>query len=234
MSSCGSESRCPPWSRHELDEAFSELLERHQNKYFGKYRGFVAERNDPEQLGWLKLRVPSLLGAAVTGWAWPVAPYAGSGRGFLFLPQKDDIVWVEFIEGELEHPVWSGGGWAKPGGTAEIPEDAKANYPDTGVLRSKFGLVIVMEDKSGSEKIVIRAKNGCEVTLDPNAGEVTVKAEKVVIQNAGQQLQELATKAFVNVFEKHKHGSGTGPTSPPLPPSPPPSLPELTSVLKAE
>ncbi|HEU4578339.1 MAG TPA: phage baseplate assembly protein V [Polyangiaceae bacterium] len=218
-----------------MEDELSELLERQQHKYFGKYRGFVEDRDDPDQLGRLKLRVPSVLEGAVTGWAWPASPFAGAGRGFLFLPQKDDIVWVEFIEGELEHPVWSGGGWAKPGGTSEIPEDAKANYPDTAVLRTKFGLVIVMDDASGNEKIVIRAKNGCEVTLDPNAGQVTVKAQKVVIQDSGQQLQELATKAFVqDVFEKHKHGSGTGPTTPPLPPTPPPSLPQLTSVLKAE
>jgi uncharacterized protein involved in type VI secretion and phage assembly len=216
------------------EEIIARFIERNQGKYFGKYRGFVADRDDPDRLGRLKLRVPSVLGGAVTGWAWPAAPYAGANRGLLFLPHEKDIVWVEFIEGELEHPVWSGGGWAKPGGTSEIPEDAREHYPDTGVLRTRFGLVIVMDDKSGSEKIVIRAKNGCEVTLDPNANQITVKAQKVVIEDGGQQVQELATKAFVKeVFETHKHGSGTGPTSPPLP-SPPPSLPPLTSTLKAE
>jgi len=216
------------------EDIITRFIERNQGKYFGKYRAFVVDRNDPDRLGRLKVRVPSVLGGAVTGWAWPAAPYAGANRGLLFLPQQGDIVWVEFIEGETEHPVWSGGAWAKPEGKSEIPEDAKANYPDTGVLRTKFGLVIVLDDKSGSEKILIRAKNGCEVTLDPNANQITVKAQTVVIEDGGQNVQELATKSFVrNVFDQHMHGSGTGPTSTPLP-LPPPPQPALTSTLKAE
>ena len=102
------------------------------------------------------------------------------------------------------------------------------------MLRTKFGLVIVMDDHEGSEKILIRAKNGCEITLDPHADQITVKAGTVVVQDSGQNVQELATKSFVmNVFDQHTHGSGTGPTSTPIP-LPPPLLPALTSTLKAE
>jgi uncharacterized protein involved in type VI secretion and phage assembly len=219
-----------------MDEKLARFIERSENKLWGKYRGLVENRDDPEQLGRLKLRVPSLLGDAVTGWAWPVVPYAGAGLGFFFMPQVGDMVWVEFAEGELEHPLWTGCGWAKPGQQTEIPEDAKDSYPDQNVLRTKYGHVIILSDAPGGEMITIRAKNGCEITVDPNGDVVTVKAGTVNVQSANGQVQELATKTFVqNLYDMHQHPSGVGPTGPPLPNFQSTSNPQaLTRVLKAE
>ena len=136
------------------DDVTTRFIARSQRKVWGKYRGIVAERNDPEQLGRLRLRVPSLLGDAITGWAWPVSPFAGAGYGFFFVPRVNDLVWVEFAEGELDHPLWTGGGWAKPGGRSEVPADAQDGYPDRHVLRTPAGNTVILDDTSGSEKIV--------------------------------------------------------------------------------
>jgi uncharacterized protein involved in type VI secretion and phage assembly len=181
------------------DEKLARFIERGESKYWGKYRGFVHDRNDEQQLGRLRLRVPSLLGDAITGWAWPALPYAGNNLGLFFVPQVDDLVWVEFVEGELEHPLWSGGGWGNPGGTSEIPEDAKPNYPDTQVLRTKSHHVIIFDDKEGSEQIVIRDKAGSTITLkhdgtisistkkdieliaNDGSGDIVIKANKVTV-----------------------------------------------------
>lgn len=229
-----------------MDETLARFIEKTQNKLWGKYRGFVQDRDDPEQLGRLKVKVPSLLGDAVTGWAWPVTPYGGAGIGFFFLPQVGDLVWVEFAEGELDHPLWTGCGWGKPGGQTEIPEDAKTSYPDQGVLRTKSGHVIILSDAQGSEMITIRAKNGCEITIDPNGDLVTVKSknvtiqsDKVLVQSDSKSPQELATKTFVtDLYDKHQHPSGVGPTGPPLPLFQSETAPQkplvLTKVLKAE
>jgi len=161
------------------DEKLARFIERSENKYWGKYRGFVDDRDDKEKLGRLKLRVPSVLGDAITGWAWPAMPYAGANLGTFFLPQKDDLVWVEFVEGELEHPIWSGGGWGKPGGTAEIPDEAKDNYPDTQVIKTKSGHVIVLDDKDGSELIKITDKGGSVLTMKQD-GTFTLQAKKTI------------------------------------------------------
>jgi uncharacterized protein involved in type VI secretion and phage assembly len=224
------------------DERLARFLERGENKYWGKYRGFVEDRNDAEKLGRLKLKVPSVLGDAITGWAWPAMPYAGANLGFFFLPQRGDLVWVEFIEGELEHPVWSGGAWGKPGGTPEIPDEAKSNYPDTQVLKTKSGHVVILEDKAGSEMITVRAKSGCEITIDPNKDLITVTADQsvtvtathVTLQSPSEQAQPLATRDFVKkLFDAHVHPSGVGPTGPPTQLSD--TLPTaLTSCLEGE
>ena len=215
-----------------MDERLARIIERLDNRYHGKYRGRVEDRNDPQQLGRLKLRVPSLLADAVTGWAWPAAPYAGAGIGLLALPRKGDVVWVEFVEGELEHPIWSGGGWAAPGGDTELPADATTGYPDRVVLCTPSGNVIILSDEAGKEQITVRAKSGCEVVLDPNAEQVTVRAQEVLVREADGSTEELATKSFVTkIYDTHTHATGVGPSATPQPTS---DAASLTTILKAQ
>ncbi len=214
------------------DDLTARYIARNQEKLYGKYRGIVEDRNDPDKLGRLRVKVHCQLGDVTTGWAWPVSPYAGAGYGFFFLPKIGDLVWVEFAEGDFEQPLWTGGGWAMPGGKSEVPAEALDAYADRGVLRTPSGNVIILDDKSGSEKIVVRGKAGCDITIDPGAGTITIKAGSVLIESEGGQPQELATKHFVQqIFDFHTHPSAVGPTGKPLLPSDPLSL---TSVLKAQ
>lgn len=236
-----------------MDERMARYVERAEGKYWGKYRGFVQDNNDPEQLGRLKVTVPSLLADAVTGWAWPAVPYAGAGIGFFFMPQVGDLVWVEFIEGELDHPVWTGCSWGKPGGQSELPEEALQSYPQQQVIKTPSGNVIIINDSSGSESITIRTAENCEIVIDRSGKKITVQGDqdyKVVVDGSSQKItvqgesvtvqgatqlfgpEELATKTFVEtVFANHVHPSGVGPTSSP---TPIPAPHTLTRVLKAE
>jgi len=217
-----------------MDEKMARYIERAEGKYWGKYRGFVQDNNDPEQLGRLKVAVPSLLADAVSGWAWPAVPYAGAGIGFFFMPQVGDLVWVEFIEGDLDHPVWTGGSWGKPGGQSELPQEALQSYPQQQVIKTPSGNVIIINDSSGSESITIRTKEGTEIIIDRSGPKITIQADSVIIQGSTQMPEELATKTFVQmVFDTHTHPSGVGPTGPPVIPST--SNPKsITQVLKAE
>jgi uncharacterized protein involved in type VI secretion and phage assembly len=215
-----------------MDDSVAGYVERAERKYWGKYRGTVADRGDPEQLGRLKVRVPSLLGDAVTGWAWPAVTYAGAGIGLLALPLVGDLVWVEFMEGELDHPIWSGASWAKPAGSSEVPAPGLAAYPDVVVLRTPSGHEVILSDQDGSELLTIRAASGCEVVLDPNANTVTIRAGEVLVRSGQGDVEPLATKSFVQqVFDQHVHATGVGPSGPPQPTSTPSSI---TTVLKAE
>jgi uncharacterized protein involved in type VI secretion and phage assembly len=213
-----------------MDEKLAGYFERTESKCWGKYRALVVDRNDPDQLGRLKLSVPSVFGDAVTGWAWPVSPYAGAGVGFFFIPQVGDVVWVEFVEGELEHPIWSGGMWAKPEKESEIPAEAKESYPDTALIKMKSGTLVMLSDADG--RVTVRAKNGCEIVLDATTNVVTIQASEVQIRGEGGVVQELVTKAFVDqVFSVHTHVVDGTKTLKPV--SLPPLPLALTSVLKA-
>lgn len=95
-----------------MEELLQQLTRQVQNKYYGKYRGFVVDNSDPEQLGRIRLRVPSILGDSVTGWALPCLPFGGlADQGFFMVPEASSQVWVEFEEGELSHPIWTGTFW---------------------------------------------------------------------------------------------------------------------------
>ncbi|MFY1652532.1 phage baseplate assembly protein V [Solwaraspora sp. WMMB762] len=200
-----------------------------EGRYWGKYRGFVADRDDPEKLGRLRVRVPSLLADAQTGWAWPSVPHPG----LFMLPAVGDLVWVEFAEGDLQHPIWTGCGWGRPGGTSEVPPEALGAYADTAVLRTPAGNAVILSDAKGGEKITVRSANGCEIVLDTAANRVTISAGEVVISTGGA-VQELATKAFVEqTYATHRH-LVTALGAPTEAPTPIPNPNALTKVLKAE
>src|SRR5262245_37713208 len=89
-----------------------------QTKYYGKYRGSVAQNLDPLQLGRIQVLVPDVSNVALTSWAMPCVPIAGKQEGTFFVPQVGAGVWVEFEQGDPDYPIWVGGFW---GIAAEVP-----------------------------------------------------------------------------------------------------------------
>lgn len=86
------------------------------------YAGIVEANKDPMKLGRLKVRVPHAFGSESTGsgyvatndlpWALPAGMPAGGSAlsgGFCMLPEPGDKVWVRFLDGEPEKPVWEWG-----------------------------------------------------------------------------------------------------------------------------
>jgi len=151
-----------------------------EHHYYGKYRGIVVDNGDPEQLGRLKVKVPSVLGnEVVTGWATPCVPYGGDmNQGMLFIPEVDAGVWVEFEEGDLEFPIWVGTYWSKPGGDSELPkpndpdgtEQGSVQDPPTRkIIKTVKGHTIQFEDNDGEEMVTIfEATNENLITMDQN------------------------------------------------------------------
>ena len=46
-----------------MDEVLPQLIRQVREKYYGKYRGFVADNEDPQGVGRIKVKVPSVLGS---------------------------------------------------------------------------------------------------------------------------------------------------------------------------
>lgn len=91
-----------------------------QESLVGLYAGVVESVQDPEMLGRLKIRVPHVYGP--TGaegsidlsdlpWAFPSGLPAGGAEsgGMSWMPAVGDQVYVQFLDGEPEKPVWTWG-----------------------------------------------------------------------------------------------------------------------------
>lgn len=70
-------------------------------RYNGVVRGIVKDNNDPQNLRRVRVSVPQITGNEVTGWLWPMIstqrpPSIGQG------------VWINYISGDPEYPVWIG------------------------------------------------------------------------------------------------------------------------------
>jgi len=68
-------------------------------RFFGIYRGVVADTNDPLDQNRVRMLVPQILGEAVTGWAYPILQTA---------IEVNEPVWVLFEGGDPNFPLWMG------------------------------------------------------------------------------------------------------------------------------
>ena len=191
----------------ELEKVVADLLQKVERRFYGKYRGFVVNTEDPKRLGRVRLQVPSVLGReVVTGWAMPCVPYGGQkNQGFLSIPEVGAGVWVEFEEGDLEFPIWVGTFWSEPGGESEIPAlngaDGKERKneqkpPTRKIIKTKKGHTIQFEDADGEEMVTIIQrinKDLCNfITLKndgitiSSAGDVKITGKNVTIEAQGK------------------------------------------------
>lgn len=169
----------------ELERIVAGLVEQVEHRFYGMYRGFVVDNQDPAHLGRLKLRVPSVLGSdVVTGWATPCVPYGGAAdQGFLFIPEREAGVWVQFEEGDLEFPIWVGAFWSKPESESELPKPNKADGseetsvqdpPTRKIIKTLKGHTLQFEDKDGEDLIIIwEATNQNVITLNKDGIKIT-------------------------------------------------------------
>ena len=170
-----------------LERLVVELAEQMRGRFYGKYRGIVTDVIDKDKLGRIRAKVPEVLGDQDSPWALPCVPFAGKKHGVVWLPEKDDGVWIEFEAGDPARPLWCGGWWGKDdledagkakvrafvtsaGHRIEIDEDKKI----INLKHAKGGKVEIGENdmtlESGSGKVVL-SKSGMSV----NDGALTVK-----------------------------------------------------------
>ena len=55
----------------EMERVVADLVQTVSERFYGKYPGSVVDNADPKKLARLKLRIPSVMGEEVSGWAFP-------------------------------------------------------------------------------------------------------------------------------------------------------------------
>ncbi len=156
------------------EQAIVDVLERIRGRFYGKYRGSVAQVDVTR--GRITAYVPAVLGSTATGWCDPCVPYAGSQVGIAYLPEPGYGVWIEFEGGDVSYPIWSGCYWRDVTASgeeqgSEMPSAVAST--DQKVIQTRSGHQIVLDDDDQSRSITITDANGNKITL--NSQGVTIE-----------------------------------------------------------
>ena len=131
--------------------------------YYGKYRGSVVNNLDPMLVGRLQVRVPDL--GLTSAWAMPCFPLAGDQAGAWMIPGPDTGVWVEFEQGEIDKPIWSGCWY---GSAAQVPPLTGAATPISQpiVLQTPGQTAVMLSDRPGpTGGILLRTPAGARISI---------------------------------------------------------------------
>ena len=112
--------------------------------------GLVTNNNDPDQMGRIRVKYPSLSDSEESAWARVASVSAGNGRGLMMLPQVNEEVIIGFEQGDTRRPIVLGSlfnGKDKPG---------------TDLLQNRDGSFALLSN----EKAHIHTKKDLEIKSD--------------------------------------------------------------------
>jgi phage protein D len=137
--------------------------------------GVVTDNLDPEGLGRVKVKYPSLSADHASDWARVVVPGGGAERGMEFLPEINDEVLVGFELGDVHCPYVLGGLWngkdAPPKKSQEVVSGGKVQQR---LIRSRAGHLILLDDTDGGGGITVQDRGGNKVFINSQDNSLTV------------------------------------------------------------
>jgi uncharacterized protein involved in type VI secretion and phage assembly len=139
------------------------------DRFLGKFRGVVTDNQDPLMTGRIRAKVPDALGDIESGWALPCFPVGGTGMGFYGVPAKGAGVWIEFEQGDLDYPIWSGC-WT--GSMIDLPTEIVTALGRAIVLKTEGGHKLVLDDTPGIGGIVLETSTGQKIKIGATGIEI--------------------------------------------------------------
>lgn len=133
--------------------------------------GLVTDNKDPEKLGRVKVKFPTLSEQDTSYWAPIIMIGAGKNRGWFFIPEKDDEVLCLFEHGDMARPLIVGALW----NGKDKPHDKNPGGNPRRVIKSRAGSKITFDDDQ--MKLIIEDGTGKgKITFDSNGNKIIIEA----------------------------------------------------------
>ena len=164
----------------------------------------VTDNNDPKGLG--RVRVQFIWQVAKklqTPWIRVVQPHAGGGKGFYFIPEIGEEVWVDFEDQNAERPFVVGSNY---NGKEYSPFHNTNN--DIKAIQTRSGHKLIFTE---DESILLSDKNGNTLRFDTQGKNIEISAPESISLCAGKDLNlsagnnlvmDVANTAFFNVLQQ--------------------------------
>jgi hypothetical protein len=122
--------------------------------FYGKYRGVVVDNVDPLELGRIMPTCPAISSGSLT-WALPCVPWGGQAVGTFIIPPIGAGVWLEFEQGDIDYPIWTGCYWNRP---EEVPLAARALLfePGIAIQGQQLNSIVLGPGQSGAGSVVLQ------------------------------------------------------------------------------
>jgi hypothetical protein len=189
-------------------------------KYYSTYSAVVTDNNDPLKMNRVKVIFPQLVQLPPGGiWALPKGVWGGKNYGMQLLPEKGDVIYVEFSHGDLEYPIWSHGSY----GQDEIPGEFTG--PNVYGFKTPKGNIVLIDDNDNTGGILVKSKTSNEyVKITTDTLELEAKLIKLGKEGKEQAilgntlngiLKELINELsnLSQAIETHSHPSNNAPTT---------------------
>ena len=154
--------------------------------------GIVTDNSDPLNQGRVKVQYPWNSDNDASDWTSVVAPMAGGGRGFYFLPEINDEVLVGFEHGDIHHPFILGALW----NGIDLPPEGNDQAVVGGavvhrIIKTRIGHTILLDDTDDTGEMKMTTKSGHFLTLndrDQNITAQTKDGHKVLLDDQNKKI----------------------------------------------
>ncbi|RME26799.1 MAG: phage tail protein [Deltaproteobacteria bacterium] len=152
----------------------------------GLVEALVVDNVDPEQMGRVKLKFPTLPDMPESFWARLVMPMAGRERGWMTIPEKDDEVLVAFVHGDINNALVLGSLYNGVDTPPYANEDQQNNLR---VFQSRSGHRLTFDDTDGAERVELVLHNEeIRIIWDSANKELSVYCGKDIIIEAKETI----------------------------------------------
>ena len=164
--------------------------------YHGKFRGTVLNNVDPMQLGRIQVAVPDVSSVLPTSWAMPCLPMSGINHGVFTLPAIGAGVWIEFEQGNPDHPIWVGGYWGVAAETPALSHTVPPGVPGLTMQTTTLNAVVI-NDTPGAGGVTIYCR-GIPMIAVTDAGITIMNGKGAMINLVGPAVSVVGQPVDVN------------------------------------